>query len=61
MLSRFTAWVFISSVTLAGPGVAVGQDYPTKPVRAFASEIGGSTDFAIRLIAPGISGVWVKI
>ena len=33
-----------------------GQDFPTKPLRIVTSGIGGSSDFAARLIAQGLSG-----
>jgi tripartite-type tricarboxylate transporter receptor subunit TctC len=35
---------------------ACGQDYPTRPIRIVTGEPGGSTDFAVRLIAQGIAG-----
>jgi tripartite-type tricarboxylate transporter receptor subunit TctC len=43
------------ALSLLAVAAAGAQDYPVKPVRAYASEIGGSTDFAIRLIAPAVS------
>jgi tripartite-type tricarboxylate transporter receptor subunit TctC len=36
-------------------GVVHGQDYPSKPIRVFASGVGGSSDLASRLFAPGLS------
>ena len=39
-----------------GAGAVSGQAYPSKPIRLFASTVGGGTDLEARLIAPGISG-----
>lgn len=41
---------------IAGTTAAVGQDYPSKPIRIVAPGLGGSGDFASRLIAQGITG-----
>src|SRR5262249_38087548 len=36
-------------------GSAWGQNYPSRPIRIVASEVGGGTDFAARLIATRMS------
>jgi tripartite-type tricarboxylate transporter receptor subunit TctC len=38
-----------------GPAVATGQNYPNKPIRMVVSGIAGSSNFAARLIAQGLS------
>ncbi len=43
-------------LAVASAGVVIGQDYPAKPIRIVAPGLGGSGDFASRLIAQGISG-----
>ena len=37
-------------------GLALGQDYPNKPIRLISPGPGGGADFVARLIAQGISG-----
>ena len=43
-------------IAMLAPLTAHAQNYPTKPIRIFCSEIGGANDFAARLIGQGISG-----
>ncbi|MFM9970926.1 MAG: Bug family tripartite tricarboxylate transporter substrate binding protein [Burkholderiales bacterium] len=44
-------------LTLALTGnIALGQSFPSKPIRIVTSEIGGSSDLVSRLIANGIAG-----
>ena len=38
-----------------GAGVVSGQDYPNRPIRILTQPPGGGTDFASRLIAPGLA------
>ena len=38
-----------------GSQVAHGQEYPSKPIRVLANEIGGGADVTARLVAQGIS------
>ncbi len=51
-----TRLLYLTSIAwlLAGGGAAQGQAYPSKPVRVITSQTGGSLDFAVRLIAPGL-------
>ena len=37
--------------------VVSAQDYPNKPIRIVAGEVGADSDFGARLIAQGISGL----
>jgi len=53
LLQPFMA--LVCSVVL-GSGIALGQDYPNRPVRMLTSPPGGGADFLARLIAQGISG-----
>src|SRR5690242_16971532 len=47
------------AIVLAGASLlAHGQAYPTKPVRIVATGVGGSGDFAARLIAQGLGATW---
>ena len=52
LLPRLIAWLFSFGLTVMGMDIAVGQEYPTKPIRILVSEPGGAGDFAARLIAP---------
>ena len=51
--ARFT--LVIAMLAPATTGVALGQDYPVKPIRIVSSPIGGSGDYMARLVAQGIS------
>ena len=37
------------------PGVALAQDYPTRPIRFVTAAVGGGNDFAARIIAYGLT------
>jgi tripartite-type tricarboxylate transporter receptor subunit TctC len=54
-MTRIVVGIVSVIMTIVGVDVALGQDYPNKPIRLFASSVGGVTDFAARLMAPGIS------
>jgi tripartite-type tricarboxylate transporter receptor subunit TctC len=46
------------SAVIAGfviAGTACAQNFPSKPVRVVTGEVGGATDIAARLIAPGLT------
>ena len=49
--------VTIASVVLMISGVTSAQNYPSKPIRMIAPEVGGGNDFVARLIAQGLTGV----
>lgn len=51
LLPRLIASLFSSGLMVIGMDIAVGQDYPTKPIRMLVSEPGGAGDFTARLIA----------
>jgi len=38
-----------------GTSVAWSQNYPAKPIQIFTTEIGGGSDLAARMVAPGLS------
>ncbi len=44
-----------ASMLALGSVAASAQDYPTKPIRLFASAAGGGTDFAARVLAQGLT------
>src|SRR5688572_10740672 len=54
--TQFVSAIASLCLAAASAGVVLGQDYPIKPIRIVAPGLGGSGDFASRLIAQGISG-----
>ncbi len=56
LLLRLVAWMFPVGLMTLGAGVASSQNYPNRPIRIVTAEVGGGTDFASRVIAPGLSG-----
>ncbi len=54
---HFAKTATIGLMTLCGASLhpACAQDYPTKPMRIFASSAGGGTDFAARVLAQGLA------
>src|SRR5712671_4057183 len=51
----FAAWVLSVGMLALGSGVVSGQNYPNKPIRIVAAEVGGANDLIARLIAQNIS------
>jgi tripartite-type tricarboxylate transporter receptor subunit TctC len=47
--------MFLLTMMVACAGVASGQAYPSKPVRITTYSVGGSNDFAARLLADGLA------
>src|SRR3954468_4203427 len=45
---------FATALALASATAAFADSYPTKPIRIITSEIGGGSDFVVRLIVQGI-------
>ena len=56
LTTRSIISIFSAAMMVMGAGVAIGQDYPSKPVRIFTGASGGGNDFTSRQIAQGISG-----
>ena len=56
LIPRFTVWMCLVSLMVAGAGEVSSQAYPIKPIRIVTSQPGGSSDFSARLVAQGISG-----
>src|SRR5262245_16075505 len=52
---RFGVCVLAMGLLGLGSSAALGQDYPSKPIRIVTSNVGSSTDFASRLVAHGIT------
>src|ERR1044071_5575328 len=46
---------FAAATCVVASAAAVGQDYPSKPIRMVTGSAGGGQDFAARVIAQGIS------
>ena len=51
---KLTLVGFALSVALAG--TAAGQNYPTKPIHVYTSDIGGGTDIVARIIGQVMAG-----
>jgi tripartite-type tricarboxylate transporter receptor subunit TctC len=49
-----------SLAVLLNVDMALGQTFPSKPVRIVATGVGGSGDFAARLIAQGLVASWAQ-
>ena len=56
LMSRLVAIVLSISTLMLSGGMALSQDYPSKPVRIQAGSAGGGGDFAARTVAQAISG-----
>ena len=56
LLSRFAVWMVAVALMTTGVSVVSGQSYPNRPIRMVAGAPGGSSDFAARTVAQGISG-----
>ena len=54
-VARFFARLLSVALMVVGAGVACGQDFPSKPVRITAANVGGSSDFAARIISPPLT------
>lgn len=52
---RNAARMLALGALLLGAAATWAQDYPTKPIRLFASAAGGGTDFAARVLAQGLT------
>src|SRR6478672_2587306 len=58
MLRRFFVCALHVVTALVAAGPALGQSYPTKPVRIVTAEPAAATDIVARLIAQGLSAGW---
>lgn len=57
-MKRLSEMVCSLSIAFLGAGGAFGQegqDYPNKPIRFLTTGIGGSTDFAARIVSQGLA------
>ncbi len=48
-------YVLFLAALIVFPGLALAQDFPSKPLRILTQPTGGGTDFASRIIAAGIT------
>ena len=55
LTKRFVVSMISLVMIVAGMGVALGQNYPSKPIRIVTSEVGATNDFAARLVGQGVS------
>ena len=44
-----------AGLMLLGPGAALAQGYPSKPIRIITAGVGGGNDLTARIMAPGLS------
>jgi tripartite-type tricarboxylate transporter receptor subunit TctC len=54
--NRLKQIAILAPVVALFAGAALGQEYPTRPVRIVTAPAGGGNDFSARLVARGISG-----
>src|SRR5262245_2794197 len=52
---RFISCVCLAGSLVVGTSMVQGQDFPSKPIRILTSGAGGSSDFASRRIAQGLT------
>lgn len=53
---RSVVWAFPVGIMTLAADQACGKNYPNKPIRLVVSGVAGSSNFAARLIAQGLSG-----
>src|SRR5690349_11223018 len=53
---RVIAWSICAGVTISTAGVALGQEYPTKPIRILTGSATGANGIAARVVSQGIAG-----
>lgn len=58
LLQRLAVCMLMVVMTAACGSAAQAQNFPNKPVRIVAAGVGGSGDFAARLIAQGLGAGW---
>jgi len=58
LLRRLAVCMLMVAVTAACGTATQAQNFPNKPVRIVAAGVGGSGDFAARLIAQGLGAGW---
>src|SRR5262245_51684496 len=54
MLMKRLVWMVATGILALGESLVSAQNYPNKPIRILAIGPGGGSDFAARLIAPGL-------
>src|SRR5262245_64821319 len=55
LLSRLAATMWSVGLMVLSVAAACGQSFPNKPLRILTSAIGGSSDFASRQVAQGLT------
>ena len=58
MVKRLLAMTACTLTVVLGAGMVWAQDYPTKPIRIVAGNVGGGSDFQARTIAQGLTTAW---
>lgn len=56
LTARTVVSTFSIAMMILGAGMASGQNYPTKAIRIYTSNVGSGNDAVARMIAQGISG-----
>ena len=55
LMTRSISIAYAAGLTVLAPGLACGQDFPTRPIRILTGAAGGSADFASRQLAQGLT------
>ena len=55
---RLAGWIFPLGMMVFGVGVAVGQNFPSRPLRMLTGGAGRGNDVVARLIAQGLTTSW---
>src|SRR5262245_23729493 len=56
MKPHFIGSSMLVSLTILSTGIALGQNFPIKPLRIITQQAGGTSDFSARVIAQAITG-----
>ena len=55
-MPNLAVYAGLSLAMMLAAGAASSQNYPSKPIRIYTSDVGGGADFSLRIIAQAISG-----
>lgn len=58
LIRRFAVWLPSVGILFLGAGAMSAQNFPNKPVRIVTAEVGGTSDFMMRLIGQGLTSSW---
>ncbi|MBI4190919.1 MAG: tripartite tricarboxylate transporter substrate binding protein [Betaproteobacteria bacterium] len=57
LMRRFAVWVPVGILILGADAVSA-RNFPNRPVRIVTAEVGGTSDFMVRLIGQGLTSSW---